>query len=129
MLDNPSYRLRTAEHPRFHRALYLNRIVRPRPSLLSNSLNERAIDVEPGILLVRDRDRGAEDQRSEDTGVLQSFQLLTGELLHSLLDEPNNRIGKMLTQEKSNERSAETKQTKRLLAILARKLAPSVKAA
>ena len=49
-----------------------------------------------------------ECERSDDTGVLQSFQLLTGELLHTLLDDENNRIGKMLAAKKSNAAIIET---------------------
>ena len=53
-----------------------------------------------------DRLLTCECERSDDTGVLQSFQLLTGELLHSLLDAPDNRIGKSL--DKSNAEIVET---------------------
>jgi Protein of unknown function (DUF1549)/Protein of unknown function (DUF1553) len=55
-----------------------------------------------------DRLLTCECERSEDTGVLQSFQLLTGELLHSLLDRTDNRIGQLLTEKKSNSKIIET---------------------
>lgn len=37
-----------------------------------------------------------ECERSEDPGMLQAFQLLTGQLLHAQLREQDNRIGKLL---------------------------------
>jgi hypothetical protein len=49
-----------------------------------------------------------ECERSDDTGMLQSFQLLTGELLHSLLSEENNRIGKLIAQGKTDAEIVET---------------------
>lgn len=49
-----------------------------------------------------------ECERSDDTGVLQSFQLLTGELLHSLLDDENNRIGKLIAAGKKDAEIIET---------------------
>jgi hypothetical protein len=55
-----------------------------------------------------DRLLTCECERSEDTGVLQSFQLLTGELLHSLLSNENNRIGKLLAADKSDAEIIET---------------------
>ncbi len=55
-----------------------------------------------------DRLLTCECERSDDTGVLQSFQLLTGELLHSLLNDENNRIGKLIERGKSNEEIIET---------------------
>ena len=35
-------------------------------------------------------------ERSEDPGILQAFQLMTGELVHTLIRTPGNRIGKLL---------------------------------
>jgi hypothetical protein len=55
-----------------------------------------------------DRLLTCECERSEDTGVLQSFQLLTGQLLHSLLDEPDNRIGTLLKRKATNEQIIDT---------------------
>ncbi len=55
-----------------------------------------------------DRLLTCECERSEDTGVLQSFQLLTGELLHSLLDQSDNRIGRLLALQKSDAQIIET---------------------
>lgn len=49
-----------------------------------------------------DRLLTCECERSDDTGVLQSFQLLTGELLHSLLDDENNRIGDLIMAGKND---------------------------
>ena len=37
-----------------------------------------------------------ECERSENMGVVQAFQLLTGELLHEMLIDPDNRIGELL---------------------------------
>jgi Protein of unknown function (DUF1549)/Protein of unknown function (DUF1553) len=55
-----------------------------------------------------DRLLTCECERSDDTGVLQSFQLLTGELLHSLLGDENNRIGKLIAAGKRDEEIIET---------------------
>lgn len=55
-----------------------------------------------------DRLLNCECERSDDTGVLQSFQLLTGELLHSLLNEKDNCIGKLIEAKKSNGEMIET---------------------
>jgi hypothetical protein len=55
-----------------------------------------------------DRLLTCECERSDDTGVLQSFQLLTGELLHSLLDDENNRIGKLIAAGKKDVEIIET---------------------
>jgi hypothetical protein len=49
-----------------------------------------------------DRLLTCECERSEDPGVLQAFQLLTGELVHSLLRSPDNRLGAMLGEGKSD---------------------------
>ncbi len=35
-------------------------------------------------------------ERSEDPGILQAFQLMTGELVHMLIRTPGNRIGQLL---------------------------------
>ncbi|MCU0705292.1 MAG: DUF1553 domain-containing protein, partial [Fimbriiglobus sp.] len=37
-----------------------------------------------------------ECERSEDPGVLQAFQMLTGDLVNNLIRQPNNRLGKLL---------------------------------
>jgi hypothetical protein len=37
-----------------------------------------------------------ECERSEDMGLVQAFQLLTGEMLQQMLADPDNRIGKLL---------------------------------
>jgi hypothetical protein len=43
-----------------------------------------------------------ECERSDDAGMLQAFQLLTGELVHALLREPDNRIGKLIAAGKTD---------------------------
>lgn len=43
-----------------------------------------------------------ECERSDDTGLMQAFQMLTGELLHDMLAEPDNRLGRLLNQEKTD---------------------------
>jgi hypothetical protein len=43
-----------------------------------------------------DRLLTCECERSEDAGMLQAFMLITGELVNSLIREPDNRIGKLL---------------------------------
>ena len=43
-----------------------------------------------------------ECERSEDMGLVQALQLLTGDLLHDLLTTPDNRIGRMIVAEKSD---------------------------
>jgi hypothetical protein len=49
-----------------------------------------------------DRLLTCECERSEDPGMLQAFQLITGELVHSLLTDPNNRIGQLLASGRSD---------------------------
>jgi hypothetical protein len=49
-----------------------------------------------------DRLLTCECERTEDAGMLQAFQLLTGELLHSLLRDPDNRIGKLIAADKTD---------------------------
>jgi hypothetical protein len=49
-----------------------------------------------------DRLLTCECERSEDAGMLQAFQLITGELVHTLLREPDNRIGKLMTAGKAD---------------------------
>jgi hypothetical protein len=43
-----------------------------------------------------------ECERSEDPGVLQAFQMLTGELVNNLIRQPNNRLGKLLEGSKTD---------------------------
>ena len=43
-----------------------------------------------------DRLLTCECERSEDAGMLQAFQLLTGELLHDMIRDPDNRLGELL---------------------------------
>jgi hypothetical protein len=43
-----------------------------------------------------DRLLTCECERSEDAGLIQAFQLITGPLVHQLLRAPDNRIGKLL---------------------------------
>jgi hypothetical protein len=49
-----------------------------------------------------DRLLTCECERTEDAGMLQAFQLLTGELLHALLRDPDNRIGKLIAAGKTD---------------------------
>jgi hypothetical protein len=44
-----------------------------------------------------DRLLTCECERNEDAGMMQSFQLITGELLNGLLREKDNRIGKLMS--------------------------------
>jgi hypothetical protein len=44
-----------------------------------------------------DRLLTCECERNEDAGMMQSFQLITGDLLNGLLREKTNRIGKMMS--------------------------------
>src|SRR5262249_53367975 len=43
-----------------------------------------------------------ECERSDDMGLVQAFQLLTGEMLQEMLADPNNRIGRLLAAGKSD---------------------------
>jgi hypothetical protein len=43
-----------------------------------------------------------ECERSDDMGLVQAFQLLTGEMLQEMLADPNNRIGRLLGAGKSD---------------------------
>ena len=43
-----------------------------------------------------------ECERAEDMGLVQAFQLLTGEMLQAMLAEPSNRIGQLLAAGKSD---------------------------
>ncbi len=49
-----------------------------------------------------DRLLTCECERNDDPGLLQAFQLITGELMNSLVKESDNRIGKMLAAGKSD---------------------------
>jgi len=43
-----------------------------------------------------------ECERSEDMGLVQAFQLLTGDMLQEMLADPDNRIGKLLAAGQSD---------------------------
>jgi hypothetical protein len=43
-----------------------------------------------------------ECERSDDMGLVQAFQLLTGEMLQDMLADPDNRIGQLLAAGKSD---------------------------
>jgi hypothetical protein len=43
-----------------------------------------------------------ECERNDDPGLLQAFQLITGDLMNSLVKDPDNRLGKMLSAGKSD---------------------------
>ncbi len=49
-----------------------------------------------------DRLLTCECERNEDPGLLQAFQMMTGNLLHALVREPDNRIGKLLAAKTSD---------------------------
>jgi hypothetical protein len=44
-----------------------------------------------------DRLLTCECERSEDPGLLQAFQMITGELQNAMIRDPDNRIGKLLS--------------------------------
>ena len=43
-----------------------------------------------------------ECERNEDPGLLQAFQMMTGNLLHNIVREPDNRLGKLLAAKTSD---------------------------
>ena len=43
-----------------------------------------------------------ECERSDDPGLLQAFQLITGDLLNGMIRDPNNRIGELLAAKKTD---------------------------
>jgi hypothetical protein len=49
-----------------------------------------------------DRLLTCECERSDDPGLIQAFQLITGELTNALIRDPDNRIGKLLSAGKSD---------------------------
>jgi hypothetical protein len=49
-----------------------------------------------------DRLLTCECERNDDPGLLQAFQLITGELMNALVKDPDNRLGKMLSAGKSD---------------------------
>jgi hypothetical protein len=54
-----------------------------------------------------DRLLSCDCERAEDTTLVQSFQLITGQLVNDLLSAPDNRIGRLLAEGKSNEQIVE----------------------
>jgi hypothetical protein len=50
-----------------------------------------------------ERSLSCECERSEDTTLAQAFQLITGDLLNRRLSEPDNRIGRLLSEGKTDE--------------------------
>ena len=61
----------------------------------------RRYQATPGTRFLRvfgkpDRQLTCECERSEDPGILQAFQMLTGELLNDMLREPDNAIGRAI---------------------------------
>jgi len=78
-----------------------------------------------------DRLLTCECERNDDPGLLQAFQLITGELMNSLVKDSDNRIGKMLSAGKTDAemldefylaalcRKPTALETKKLLAYLA----------
>ncbi len=78
-----------------------------------------------------DRLLTCECERNDDPGLLQAFQLITGDLMNEMVRNPDNRVGKLLTAGKSDadileeiylaalcRRPTET-EAKKLLALLA----------
>ena len=49
-----------------------------------------------------DRLLTCECERSEDPGLLQAFQMITGEVMHTMIRDPDNRIGTMLSAGKDD---------------------------
>src|SRR5581483_626920 len=49
-----------------------------------------------------DRLLSCECERSDDTTLVQAFQLLTGGLLHQMLTRPDNRLGRLMSEGKSD---------------------------
>jgi hypothetical protein len=49
-----------------------------------------------------DRLLTCECERSEDPGLLQAFQMITGEVMHTMIRDPDNRIGTMLSSGKDD---------------------------
>ncbi|MBP3957259.1 DUF1549 domain-containing protein [Gemmata sp. G18] len=78
-----------------------------------------------------DRLLTCECERNDDPGLLQAFQLITGELMNTLVRDSNNRLGKMLSAGKTDAemldefylaalcRSPTSTEAKKLLAYLA----------
>jgi hypothetical protein len=64
----------------------------------SNGMGERFLKVfgKPDRLLT------CECERSEDQGLLHAFQLITGELLNTMIREPNNRLGQLISRGKTD---------------------------
>ncbi|MCI0700144.1 MAG: DUF1549 and DUF1553 domain-containing protein, partial [Planctomycetia bacterium] len=78
-----------------------------------------------------DRLLTCECERNDDPGLLQAFQLITGELMNSLIRDPDNRLGKLLSAGKTDaeildelylsalSRPPTATESKKLLALLA----------
>jgi hypothetical protein len=47
-----------------------------------------------------DRLLNCDCERSDDTTLVQAFQMLTGEMLHEMLTEPGNRVGRLMKADK-----------------------------
>jgi hypothetical protein len=78
-----------------------------------------------------DRLLTCECERNDDPGLLQAFQLITGDLMNSLVRDPDGRLGKMLSAGKTDAEMLEefylaalcrppsAVESKKLLALLA----------
>jgi hypothetical protein len=78
-----------------------------------------------------DRLLTCECERSDDPGLLQAFQLITGELMNAMVRDPDNRVGKLLSAGKGDAemleevylaalcRTPKEAEAKKLLAFLA----------
>ena len=71
-----------------------------------------------------DRLLTCECERNDDPGLLQAFQLITGELMNSMISEPDNRLGKLL---KSGKTDAEILEEFYLAALCRRPTDPEAK--
>ena len=81
--------------------------------------------------LAQDRPRGRILLVDDDPGLLQAFQLITGELLNGLVRDPDNRLGRMLSAGRTDaemltefylaalSRKPTDTESKKLLALLA----------
>ncbi len=75
----------------------------------------------PAVSMIRGKDRRSSDgerflstfgkpersltcecERSEDATLAQAFQMVSGELLHRMLSEPNNRLGRLLASDRTD---------------------------
>lgn len=87
----------------YPRGLRANQVPAPAPASNggrrgANSMGERFLRTfgKPDRLLT------CECERNDDPGLLQAFQMITGELQNAMIRDPDNRIGRMLEANKSD---------------------------